>query len=69
MSDRIWTDEQVAMLNERQKRSDMHPYTCPGDHKECEGQRNLIVTPQGWRCACGRYTQNWSHETGGTRDE
>ena len=61
----IWTDEQVAMLNERQRRSDLHPYTCPGDHLKCTGQRNLIATPQGWVCACGEYRQQWSHETGG----
>jgi hypothetical protein len=65
MSDRIWTDEQVSMLNERQKRSDMHPYTCPGDHRECDAHRSLIATPCGWKCACGRYTQKWSNETGG----
>jgi hypothetical protein len=63
MSDRIWTDEQVAMLNERQKRGDMHPYTCPGERKECESRRNLIATPQGWTCACGQYRQGWAHET------
>lgn len=69
MGERIWTDEQVATLNTRQKRADMHPYTCPGDYPECERQRDLIATAQGWRCACGRYTQDWSHETGGPRHD
>ena len=64
MSLLIWTDEQVAMLNERQRRHDLHPYTCPGD-RQCKGDRNLIATPQGWVCACGEYRQGWSHETGG----
>jgi len=59
----IWTEEQVKMLNERQARNDLHPYTCPGDHKECENNRELIATIYGWRCVCGKYTQNWSHET------
>ncbi len=69
MSKRIWTDEQVAMLNEQQKHTDRHPYTCPGDYIECEDQRSLTATPYGWVCACGRYQQGWSHETGGPSDE
>ena len=60
----IWTDEQVAALNEQQQRWDRHPYTCPGDFPECKKQRTLIATPHGWKCSCGKYTQNWSHETG-----
>lgn len=49
--------EWVAKLNRQQKRGDLHPYTCPGNHPDCEGQRNLIATPEGWYCACGRYWQ------------
>ena len=63
MNNVIWTDEQVAMLNERQRRGDLHPYTCPGDYDICENQRELIATPQGWVCSCGQYRQGWSHET------
>lgn len=62
-AERIWTDEQVAALNERQKRSDQHPYTCPGDYIDCENRRNLIATPHGWVCSCGRYQQWWAHAT------
>jgi hypothetical protein len=64
MTDVIWSDEQVAKLNERQKRGDLHPYTCPGNHTVCMNQRELIATPQGWVCACGEYKQNWLAEMG-----
>jgi hypothetical protein len=63
----IWTDKQVEMLKARQADESRHPYTCPGEHPECAMMRNLIPTTHGWICACGRYTQDWSHETGGPR--
>ncbi len=56
-----WTDEQVKNLNDFQKNGVMHPFTCPGEHKECAAQRELIATNDGWVCACGKYTQNWAH--------
>lgn len=61
MSQRLWTDEQVAALNRHQERGDVHPYTCPGDHPHCEAQRTLKATPEGWVCACGEYRQTWAH--------
>jgi hypothetical protein len=56
-----WSDETVARLNAEQKDWTRHPYTCPGDYKECTGQRELIATTNGWVCACGKYTQKWAH--------
>ena len=64
MSDRIWTDEEVARLNAHQRDGRFHPYTSPGD-EQCRGERNLIATPQGWVCACGQYKQTWAHGVGG----
>ena len=51
----------VAMLNLHQQDERFHPYTCPGDFDECENQRKLIPTNDGWVCACGKYTQDWAH--------
>lgn len=48
-----WTQEQVDMLNQQQQRWD----------RQCENQRELIATQDGWVCKCGKYTQDWSHET------
>jgi hypothetical protein len=56
-----WSDDLVRALNERQKDYRYHPYTCPGDHKACANQRELIATTNGWVCACGKYTQKWAH--------
>lgn len=60
----IWTEEQVAALAARQANASLHPYTCPGDKAAFSGHRHLIPTRQGWVCACGDYSQTWSHETG-----
>lgn len=51
-----WSDELVKKLNESQKDLTRHPYTCPGDYKECANQRELIATNNGWVCQCGKYT-------------
>lgn len=56
-----WTQAEVDSLNNRQKSQLFHPYTCPGDHKECAGNRNLIATEDGWVCRCGKYKQDWYH--------
>lgn len=61
MAERIWTDEQVAALNAYQERGQFHPFTCPGDYRHCDKQRNLIATPAGWVCACGQYRQDWAY--------
>lgn len=56
-----WNEEQVKRLNEWQANAQYHPFTCPGDHLECEHQRELVATVQGWVCQCGKYTQDWAH--------
>ena len=56
-----WTDEEVARLNNYQNAAQFHPFTCPGDYPECEGQRELVATNDGWVCKCGKYTQAWAH--------
>lgn len=72
-----FTEEQVAKLNESQKRPDFHPFTCcsPEDVPECtralkevdgkiiEGTSDglLKATKDGWVCPCGGYTQNWAY--------
>lgn len=57
----IWNEDQVKRLNEWQNNRQFHPFTCPGDHPECENQRELVATKDGWVCQCGKYTQNWAH--------
>lgn len=57
-----WTEQQVANLNAWQARPDVHPFTCPGDKPDCEAHRDLIATPAGWVCQCGRFTQHWAHD-------
>ena len=63
----IWTEEQVRMLRERQNGL-FHPYTCCSYNGCKRSEENnwgeLIPTEYGWVCPCGKYTQNWSHETG-----
>lgn len=53
-----WTPAQVAALQARQDRADLHPYTCP--HHSTTGI--LVPTRQGWVCpvlGCG-YWQRWA---------
>ena len=51
-----WTEEQIKLLDERQTREDMHPYTCECGH-------NLEPFKSGWYCEnqCG-YHQDWCLE-------
>ena len=55
-----WTPDQVDALNEQQLRQDRHPYTCPGGNGPLCAKRDLVATPDGWICECGRYTQDWA---------
>lgn len=60
-----WTQDQVDMLNAAQKSGYLHPFTCPGDSVGCgamDEQRDLIATPDGWVCVCGRYRQEWAFD-------
>lgn len=61
-----FTDEQVKNLNEYQKSTGIHPFTCCS-HEGCNrtSQPNegiLIARTQGWVCPCGKYKQNWAHK-------
>ena len=56
-----WSKDQVNALNAFQTRSDVHPFTCPGDHAACEGRRELVAEQAGWVCKCGTYRQDWAH--------
>ncbi|MFE7972981.1 hypothetical protein [Streptomyces shenzhenensis] len=57
-----WTSEQVAALNEFQRRGGMHPFTCGAEH--APGRSPILdATHSGWICpdpAC-HYTQDWAH--------
>lgn len=67
-----FTEIQVEKLNQQQKDSRMHPYTCGGPEevskKYCERKQmlgkkgELIATVSGWICPCGKYKQHWSHD-------
>lgn len=57
-----FTPDQVTNLNRFQNRDDIHPFTCPGERLECERDRRLIATEDGWICPCGEYQQLWAHE-------
>jgi len=53
-----WTPEEVELLNQRQWKMYLHPYTC-GNCGE-----TLKATITGWRCPnikCD-YRQNWAHK-------
>lgn len=57
-----WTNQEVKVLNEWQKRGDVHPFTCGGDNNGLRCSAVLLATPEGWACpdGCG-YTQDWCH--------
>ena len=60
MQDKIttpFTEEQVEALNAYQEEGRFHPFTCGNDSRH----RNLVATPEGWRCPDCDYTQNWAH--------
>jgi len=62
MSNKIttpWSDREVELLNQYQRRGEMHPYTCPKEH---DRETILVATNDGWVCPDGDgYTQNWAH--------
>lgn len=54
----IFTEDEVASLNEFQEHGNFHPFTCGICRKD------LKATTEGWICpdvTC-TYTQNWAHE-------
>ena len=59
MKNKVWTEEQVKLLNEQQQRMDRHPYTCGNNSRH----RSLVATEYGWVCLDCNYTQNWAHGT------
>jgi len=56
------TEEQIKGLENRQKCTMMHDYTCMG-HNGCIRSENsngtLIPTEDKWVCPCGKYTQEY----------
>lgn len=59
-----FTPEQVDWLRQYQE-CGMHPFTCCS-HNGCvrleqENDGQLIPTPEGWVCPCGKYKQDWAH--------
>ncbi|MFM9616816.1 hypothetical protein ACKI14_02500 [Streptomyces turgidiscabies] len=59
-----WTPEQVAALNEFQRRGGMHPFTCGGEH--AGSSPALVARADGWHCpgsyqAPCDYRQDWAH--------
>lgn len=56
---KVLSENAVVLMNDRQRDSRFHPYTCPGNHPECENIRELIATKDRWVCQCGRYTQEY----------
>jgi hypothetical protein len=57
-----WNNATARALNAFQQRKDMHPFTCPEEHK-VDGVYSLVASGDGWFCpddGCG-YTQNWAH--------
>ena len=62
----MWSDEKVNQLNEGQKDTSRHPYTCDRSSVSCQVRVNdgdgvLIATNGGWVCPCGNYRQFWSY--------
>jgi len=61
-----FTKEQVDNLNKFQSQTTFHPFTCGGTveclRTEKDNYGILIAKPEGWVCACGKYTQDWAHE-------
>ena len=57
-SDSFWTDEQVKNLNDFQRSSYMHPFTCGG---AINCREDLVAKPDGWHCPKCGYTQDWAH--------
>lgn len=65
-----WSIEKVQQLNNNQKNTTFHPYTCDRKHSDCEVNTQpsdyskdgvLIAKTEGWVCPCGKYTQDWAH--------
>jgi endogenous inhibitor of DNA gyrase (YacG/DUF329 family) len=64
MTDRvvIWTDEQVAKLNEYQQSGRFHPFTCGQRCPDGKSEGVLTATVHGWVCPHCGYTQDWAHD-------
>lgn len=57
-----WTEEEIVMLNERQKDRRYHPFTCGGsrtDSAHLDGEGVLVATCDGWKCPYCDYRQDW----------
>jgi hypothetical protein len=61
----VFTDDEVAALNEYQHSGLMHPFTC-GNRKNiqethADGEGILVATNEGWICPFCNYKQYWAH--------
>lgn len=54
-----WTAEETAALNKFQSLGNVHPFTCPTNHKN--ESRVLIAHQDGWHCPSCSYRQDWAH--------
>lgn len=55
-----FTAEQVERLNAFQHRPEIHPFTCPNDHRP--GDNDVLVAHEdGWHCPSCDYRQTWAH--------
>jgi hypothetical protein len=73
-SDAPWTEDEVDKLNQYQRCSWVHPFTCGGErgdwaHRQralenypLEDYGQLVATPLGWVCPTCGYTQTWAHD-------
>ena len=62
-----FTPDEVVNLNDYQRNSMFHPFTCPNrgndDHREMGGDLGtLFPTVRGWICPFCDYTQDWAHQ-------
>lgn len=58
-----FTPEQVKRIESYQRNGLFHPYTCPNRDNHLSEMREgiLTVTPDGLKCDCCDYTQDWVH--------
>lgn len=57
-----WTVQEIAGLVQRQRRLDLHPYTCPNRGSPFHGDPGVLCPgQQGWHCHGCDYTQDWAH--------
>lgn len=56
-----WDEQTVIELNDYQRYSMQHAFTCGNLKHTGRGQNVLVATPEGWVCEGCDYTQLWAH--------